>query len=131
MKYLLILLTMVTFYLISPSIRMISYSVSSYNSDICSQSNTAGSAICKSSNQNSNTNPINSRIADVVTIISEIAGIIAVITIIIAGIRYSLSGGDVNKVRAARNQLIYTVAGLLVIVSADIILSFVFGKLVL
>lgn len=57
-----------------------------------------------------------------------VAGIIAVITIIIGGITYATSGGDSGKVSKAKNMIIYSVAGLVVILVAFAITSFVIGR---
>lgn len=56
------------------------------------------------------------------------AGIIAVIVIIISGINYVISSGDSGKVTKAKNMLTYAVVGLIVILTAFIITSFVIGR---
>jgi|APCry1669189034_1035192.scaffolds.fasta_scaffold130043_1 hypothetical protein len=62
-------------------------------------------------------------------IISWAAGAIAVIVIIFAGFRFTTSGGDSGKVSSARNTIIYAAIGLLVIVLARVIVSFVIGNI--
>jgi hypothetical protein len=57
-----------------------------------------------------------------------VIGIIAVIVIIVAGIRYSTSGGDSSKVSSAKNQILYAVVGLVVVMSAFLITNFVVGR---
>jgi len=59
----------------------------------------------------------------VVQIISFIAGAVAVIMIIISGFNYITSGGDSNKVAAAKNTLIYAVIGIAVAVLAQVIIN--------
>jgi hypothetical protein len=56
------------------------------------------------------------------------AGIIAVIVIIISGINYVISSGDSGKIIKAKNMLTYAVVGLIVILTAFIITSFVIGR---
>lgn len=63
----------------------------------------------------------------VVTIISYIAGIIAVIMIIIAGIRFTTSGGDSNAVSGAKTSLVYALIGIAVAVLAQVLVHFVIG----
>jgi biopolymer transport protein ExbB/TolQ len=48
-----------------------------------------------------------------------------VIVIIVAGIRYTTSGGNSNSVAAAKNTLLYAVIGLVVAVFAYAIVNFV------
>lgn len=55
-------------------------------------------------------------------------GLIAVIVIIIAGFMYTMSGGDTARVTKGRNLLIYSVTGLLVVLSAFILTNFVIGR---
>jgi hypothetical protein len=56
-----------------------------------------------------------------------IMGIIAVIVIIIAGITYATSAGDSAKVTKAKNQILYAVIGIVVILSAFAITNFIIG----
>ncbi len=63
----------------------------------------------------------------VVTIISYIAGIIAVIMIIIAGIKFTTSGGDSNAVSSAKTSLVYAIVGIAIAVLAQVLVHFVIG----
>ena len=54
-----------------------------------------------------------------------VAGITAVIVLIIAGIMYMTSAGDPGKAAKAKNMIIYTIAGLIVLVSATAIIAWV------
>lgn len=57
-----------------------------------------------------------------------IAGFIAVIVIIIAGIMYTSSGGDSGRVAIAKNALTYSLVGLIIIVTAFVLTNFVIGR---
>ena len=57
-----------------------------------------------------------------------VAGIIAVIVVIIAGINYSLSSGDPSKTTSAKNAILYSVIGLVITSSAIAITSYIIGK---
>ena len=57
-----------------------------------------------------------------------VAGIIAVIVVIIAGINYSLSAGDPAKTASAKNAILYSVIGLVIIASAIAITGYIIGK---
>jgi hypothetical protein len=56
-----------------------------------------------------------------------IVAIVAVITIVLAGIRMTIADGDASKVAAARQTVIYAVVGLAVVGSAFIITGIVQG----
>jgi len=57
-----------------------------------------------------------------------IAGIMAVIIIILAGFSFVTSGNDPGAVTKAKNAILYAVIGLVVILSAFVITQFVIGR---
>ena len=59
-----------------------------------------------------------------------IVGIIAVIMLIIGGIRYVVSGGDSKKVTDAKNTVLYAIIGLIVCLLSYAIINFVIGVIV-
>ena len=61
----------------------------------------------------------------VTNVILYIVGIIAVIMLIIGGIRYVLSGGDAKKVTDAKNTILYAIIGLVICFLAFAIVNFV------
>jgi len=52
-------------------------------------------------------------------------GAIAVLIIVIAGLRFIVANGDPQNVAKARNTIIYAAIGLAIAVSAEIIVTFV------
>ncbi|MHB1864874.1 MAG: hypothetical protein ACYCPS_01755 [Candidatus Saccharimonadales bacterium] len=60
-----------------------------------------------------------------VNIFSIIVGIVSVIMIIYAGFRYVTSGGESGSVSSAQKTLIYAIAGLIVVVLAQLIVHYV------
>ena len=54
-----------------------------------------------------------------------IAGMVAVIAIIIGGVRYVSSNGDSSQITAAKNTIMYAVIGLIVVIIAATITTFV------
>jgi hypothetical protein len=62
-------------------------------------------------------------------ILSMVAGIIAVIIIVIAGIQMTLSGGDGQKVSNSRNTIIYAAVGITVIVVARGLVLFIINRI--
>jgi len=65
-------------------------------------------------------------IKTIVDVLLYILGIVSVFVIIIAGISYTVSGGDQNQVTKAKNTLMYAVVGLVVALLAYAIVNFVY-----
>jgi len=57
-----------------------------------------------------------------------LAGIIAVIVIIVGGIMYATSSGDSGRVGKAKNLILFSVIGLVIIFAAFAITNFVIGR---
>lgn len=64
----------------------------------------------------------------VVNILSIVAGAVAVIMIVIAGLRYVTSGGDASKVAGAKSAIIYAIIGLVIVALSQGISAFVLGN---
>jgi hypothetical protein len=97
---------------------------------ICGQPGAANSSYCQDANNH--TNRIYGKNGVIVIasyIIAIIAGVTAVIIIIIGAIRFMVSGGDPNAVAGARNSIIFALVGLLVIAAAESILLFVVNNI--
>lgn len=99
-------------------------------------SNTSNSAVCadkigKNQSDNSN-NPIagpNGLLVKIADIVAYIAGGVAVILLVISGLRYILSDGDSGKAKSARQTAVGAVVGLAIIVLARMLIVFVVNKL--
>ena len=63
-----------------------------------------------------------------VNLLSIVAGIIAVIMIMIAGLKYITSQGDAAQISSAKNALIYAVIGLMIAGLAQVIVQFVLAR---
>ena len=61
----------------------------------------------------------------VTNILLFLIGVIAVIAIIIGGIRYTTSNGDASQTKAAKDTILYAVVGLVVAIMAYAIVSWV------
>lgn len=61
----------------------------------------------------------------IVSILSYVVGIVAIIMVILSGFRYITSGGDSGKVSSAKNTLIYALIGIAVAVLAQLLVRFV------
>lgn len=71
---------------------------------------------------------VNDPVQDVISTLLLAVGIIAVIMIIIGGIRYTLSNGDASRIKSAKDTVLYSVIGLIVAMLAYAIVNFVIGR---
>ena len=72
---------------------------------------------------------INQLLGNVINILLYIAGIASVITIIVGGIMYIVSGGNENRTRTAKDAILYAVIGLVISLLAFAIVNFVLKQL--
>ncbi len=79
------------------------------------------SAIC----QNQNPVKMEDLVKKGLNILTWVAGILAIIMIIYAGYLLVRSANDTNKITTAKNIILYSVVGLIVVVAANAIVSFV------
>jgi len=68
-------------------------------------------------------------IKTIVNVLLFILGAIAVVMIIIGGIRYTTSNGDAGSVKGAKDTILYAVVGLVVAILAYAIVNFVISSL--
>lgn len=61
-------------------------------------------------------------------IVFGIVGALCVLFITIAGLRYVLSAGDPQKANQAKEGIIYALVGLVVVIAAQAIATFVIGR---
>jgi hypothetical protein len=95
------------------------------------------SQACRGANlSNSDTNchadssreTLDRRIQFIVNLLTAIIGIVAVILIIINGLRFITSNGDSNSISSAKNGVIYAIVGLIIVALAQIIVRFVLAR---
>lgn len=72
---------------------------------------------------------LNTIIENIVNLLLFVAGAVAVVMIIIGGIRYITSNGEQTHVKAAKETILYSVVGLIVALLAFAIVNFVVKKL--
>lgn len=104
---------------------------SSYNplGDTCDSGGGAKtSATCSAGTADPITGP-NGILRKVSLIIAVIAGIAAVIVIMVSGFLYITSGGDAQKAASARHGILGAVIGLAIIALAETLVIFVVSKL--
>lgn len=69
-----------------------------------------------------------SGITAVVNVFLALIALIAVIFILIGGIKYITSGGDEDAAASAKNTILYAIIGLIVIAFSAVIVNFVLGS---
>lgn len=92
----------------------------------CSPSNgLLGGVSCTSSASGFVKTSVPATINNVINVMLAAVGVIAVIMIIVGGIRYALSGGDESGIKSAKGTITYAVVGLVVAIMAFAIVNFV------
>jgi hypothetical protein len=69
------------------------------------------------------------QVGKVIDTLFLVVGVLAVIFLIIGGIRYITSTGDAKRIQAAKDTIFYAVAGIIVALLARAIVGFVIGNL--
>ena len=69
-----------------------------------------------------------STVSTVVTILSWVVGIVSIVMVLVAALKYITSGGDANKVGAAKSALIYAMIGLAIAGAAQALVHFVLSS---
>ncbi len=84
-------------------------------------STTSGGQICGASQQDD----FPKLMQNVINLLLLVLGMIAVIAIIIGGVRYTTSNGDPGQIKSAKDTILYAVIGLVVAIMAYAIVGFV------
>jgi hypothetical protein len=79
--------------------------------------------------EGANTGSLNRLITQIINIISVIVAIVAVIMLIFGGFRYITSGGASDKVKGAKDTILYALIGLVIVALAQTVVKFVVNKL--
>lgn len=80
----------------------------------------SGSTVCKSKGDNAP-----SMFKTVINTLLYVLGMVAVIMIVVGGIRYTTSNGDSGSIKGAKDTILYSVVGLVVAILAFAIVNFV------
>lgn len=92
----------------------------------------ASSSSASCTNHGNNTNSLtggNGVLYKVTRIVAILGGIAAVIIMIVGGFLYVISQGDPQKTSQARSTIIYAVVGLVVIILAQSIITFILSRI--
>jgi CDP-diglyceride synthetase len=70
-----------------------------------------------------------STIKTILGIVFGIVGALALLMLVVSGLRYVISGGDPNRISKAKDGIIFALIGLLIALTAEAIVAFVVNKL--
>lgn len=96
--------------------------------EICDERGASQSAACEPGGGDALTGP-NGLILRIARAVAVVAGLAAVIIMIIGGLMYASSAGDSNKASNAKNTIIYAAIGLVVIALAQTLITFIIGNI--
>jgi hypothetical protein len=96
----------------------------------CSNGTLSNTSVCQdvSKGHSSSKDPVINIIKAALVFISYVAGVAAVILIIISGIRFITAGGNPDKVSQARSTLTYALIGIFIVLVGQGIVAFVLDK---
>lgn len=115
------------FLILLPSAKTLAVDITS---DACKD--IQNSAVCIDAKQGQNNNPIYGKegiVTKLVSLLGFVVGVLAVIVLIVSGIRFAINGSNPQEVTKARNGVIYAVVGIFVAVLAQGIVQFILIKL--
>lgn len=98
----------------------------------CAGQHAQMSDFCKNVDSEKNTNRImgpTGIITKITQAVVYLSGALALIMVIIGGLRYILSAGDSNAVSGAKNTILYALVGVVVAMFAQVMVSFVLSRL--
>lgn len=99
------------------------------DSAACKETGKSRPAVCNDLNVADGKQAVNATVQNVIDILFYVIGIIAVIMIIVGGIKYTTSNGDSTALTSAKNTILYAVVGLVVALMAYTIVNFVIGRI--
>lgn len=116
---------------IDPNINQSSDGVSSQTiqNGLCNGANLKiTEAPCNNANQDG-VDRVTKVVSDGINTLSLIVGIVAVVMIMIGGLRYITSGGNDTSVTSAKNTLLYAIIGLIIVALSQVMVRFVLSKI--
>lgn len=125
-KLRIILASIITVFALAPVLTPSFATAQSPKDEICKGIGIAGGG---TSNCDPGTGPkVDDAVSGAINLLSIAVGVIAVIMVIIGGLKYIMSSGDSNNINSAKNTILYAIIGLVVVAFAQIIVKFVLNK---
>ena len=98
------------------------------NNDICSSS--AAKDVKEAAGCYGTGNQLPNVIVNILNGVIAVAGVIAVIFVVVGGVQYMTSSGDAGKIKKAKDTILYAIIGLIVCVLSYAIVNFVILKII-
>lgn len=111
--------------LLAPAVAYADVSSNLIQNSLCSGSNGNTAGTDTNCSDGTDSGGIDSILRKVIQIFSVIVGFVAVVMIIIGGIKYITSGGDSGNVSGAKNTIIYAIIGLIIVALAQVLVHYV------
>ncbi len=67
-------------------------------------------------------------IETVINLLSLLVGVVAVVMIIIGGLKYVMSSGDAGNTASAKNTILFAIVGLVIVALAQVIVRYVLNR---
>jgi len=67
-------------------------------------------------------------VQNIFNVVLALAGAVAVAFVVFGGIKYMLSQGEPNEIKQARDTILYSVIGLVIVVMAFMLVNYVLGQ---
>lgn len=107
--------------LLVPVVATTTVSAQTPKEQICKGINNSDSGSCNTSGSNN----LQAFIRNIINILLFIIGSIAVIMVIIGGLRYVISGGDSSQTKSAKDTVLYAIIGLIVAAMSYALVNFI------
>ncbi len=92
---------------------------------LCAGVNLEINSGCEALDKSGGLGSFNRLIKRIINLLSVVVGIVAVIMIIVGGLRYITSGGSDTSVTGAKNTILYAIIGLIIVALAQVLVRFV------
>jgi hypothetical protein len=98
----------------------------SIKDDVCSGVGLSSGGTCDTAQADSKS--VNEVVQIGLNLFSSIVGVIAIVMVIIGGVKYMTSQGETGKINEAKNSILYALIGLVIVALAQVIVRFVLTR---
>ena len=85
----------------------------------------AGVSLGSSTTCTDTSKSLSNKVGTAIDLLSIVVGIIAVIFIIVGGLKFITAGGDPSSIASARNSILYSLVGLVVVALSQVVVKYV------
>lgn len=70
----------------------------------------------------------NATVQNIFNVVLALAGAVAVAFVVFGGIKYTLSQGEQNQIKQAKDTILYALIGIVVVLASFMLVNYVIGK---